>query len=101
MHIKNYYNSYTQDNIVFDNGVTPTESVYSDRLYQWNAPLHRELSLKHFQREYPRWSQESTTQIESFLSEYFAKPNLVLCKIIQEENKSNGNPLWVFQCAFK
>ena len=100
MHIK-YSNPYGQDNVVFDNGVASTESVYSDRLFQWNAPLHRELSLKHFQREYPRWSQESTTLIEAFLSDYFAKLNLVLCKIIREENKSNGNPLWVFQCAFK
>lgn len=100
MNIVNYYNPYTRDNIVFDNGMTHKESAYSDRLYQWNSKLYKELSVKHFQKDNPHWGRENILSIENFLRDYFNKPDLILCKIIYEENKSNGNPLWVFQFKF-
>lgn len=80
--------------IIIESGETDT--VYSDRLLQWDYEKHNSLCKKYFGNEGQYWSGRDPKTIEKFLQDYLEKPNLVLCKIEQLENQSNGYPYWRF-----
>jgi hypothetical protein len=72
-----YYNSPQ-----YSNGKKPTETVYSDRLFQWDTKKHDSLCQKHFGNSGQSWSSRTPEKIESFLSEYLNKP-IELCRVEQ------------------
>jgi hypothetical protein len=67
-------------------------SDYSDRLEQWDREKFYRLAEKHVKGY--RWDNAPTKQIEEFLREFHAKPNLRL--IVVMEWCSNTWPLWQF-----
>jgi hypothetical protein len=79
----------------FDNGVKSTQTVYSDRLWQWNPKKHDELCQKHFGNQGQYWGNRTPEAIQSFLSEYEGK-DISLCRAEELTNTSNGYPYWRF-----
>lgn len=80
----------------FDNGQTPTDTVYSDRLYQWDSDKHDKLCIKYFGNTWQYWGGRTVYDIELFLREYTGHKSLILCKVEELENQSNGYPYWRF-----
>ncbi len=69
-------NPYTYDGyIIYRNGKNEEadDSVWSDRLYQWDAAKHDRLSKKHFGNAGNDYSGRDAKKIEAFLSDYFDK----------------------------
>jgi hypothetical protein len=81
---------------IFDNGEKATDTVYSDRLFQWDSKKHDELCQKHFGNQGQYWSGRSPELIEAFLRDYMDDQSVVLCRIEEHENQSTGYPLWRF-----
>lgn len=79
----------------FDNGMTSEETVYSDRLRQWDGKKHDSLCKKHFGNEAQYWGGRSPESIEAFLCDYYGK-KILLCKIEELENSNDGYPYWRF-----
>ncbi len=79
----------------FDNGQKAEHTVYSDRLVQWDYKKHNDLCQKHFGNQGQYWSGRDSSKIEAFLSEYIGK-DIILCRIEELENASNGYPYWRF-----
>ena len=70
--------------------------VYSDRLYQWDNKKYKDAAIKAFNGYRGQYFNDFTpNQIQKFLSIYFNK-EVILTKVIKEENVSNGYPYWVF-----
>jgi hypothetical protein len=80
----------------FDNGQKSTDTVYSDRLMQWDFAKHDELCQKHFGNKGQIWSSREPEKIEAFLRDYTGNQNIVLCRVEELENKHNGYPYWRF-----
>lgn len=74
----------------------PNGSVYTDRLYQWDAKKHNALCRKHFGNEGQYWAERDTDQIQAFLRDYFGAPELVLCEVQEHCNQATGYPCWYF-----
>jgi len=72
------------------------DSVYSDRLSQWDYEQTKQLKLKHFGDVSDYYSHKSPKDIESFLRERLDLPNLKLIYIMEYCNQSNGYPYWRF-----
>jgi hypothetical protein len=72
-----------------------TDSVYSDRLFQWNPEKYNRLCQKHFGNQAQTFSGRKPEDIERFLSEYLGI-NLKLIVILQGCNQSSGYPFWSF-----
>ena len=89
-------NCFSYDPVAFDNGMKSTGSVWSDRMLQWDYNKHNELCQKHFGDKGQIWEGRSPDQIELFLRDYLEKPNLILCRVIEEVNSANGHPVWCF-----
>lgn len=79
---------------IFNSGLKATDTVYSDRLYQWNSKKHDMLCMKHFGNTGQYWGNRDPEKIELFLRDYCNDSSIVLCRIEEHENKSNGYPLW-------
>lgn len=83
------------DPIQFSNGMEATNTVYSDRLFQWDSKKHDEFCQKHFGNTGQYWDRREPDKIQEFLSDYLNE-KVILCKIEQHTNASNGYPLWRF-----
>lgn len=70
------------------------ESPYTDRMRRWEPELFRTLQKKHFDNEGDYWDNRSPQDIEAFLRDYYSSPELVLTKVIEHCNVSNGYPVW-------
>jgi hypothetical protein len=71
---------------------------WSDRLWQRNPERFNGLCQKHFGNTYQTFYEDRPPEkIEAFLKEYNEVSKLILLEIIQEENRSNGYPYWVFK----
>lgn len=81
---------------LFDNGQNPTSTVYSDRLLQWDYDKHNELCRKHFGNEGQYWKNRQPEKIEAFLRDWMNDQSVVLCRIEEHTNQSNGYLLWRF-----
>ena len=79
---------------IYNNGIEPNDTVYSDRLFQWDSKKYNKLCKKHFGDESQYWSNREPQKIESFLRDYIGNKKIILCRIEQQENKSTGYPLW-------
>ena len=83
----------------YDSGETGTDTIYSDRLYQWDSSKYNQLCKKHFGNEGQSFFGRETSKIQDFLSEYLGK-NIEICRIEQLENQSNGYPYWRFDFKY-
>lgn len=92
----NHPYSYDPFTIWVNLEVEPNDSVYSDRLIQWDFKKHDELCMKHFGNHGQNWSCREPQKIQEFLRDYLEKPELTLCEIIEGCNQSNGYPYWCF-----
>ena len=71
------------------------ETVYSDRLMQWNYEKFNKCCKEVWDNEGQYFSGRSATEIERFLSLYFEK-EIELTVIMQGCNVSSGYPYWIF-----
>jgi hypothetical protein len=89
-------NPYDYDGfVIWDTNTSPTDTVYSDRLFQWDAKKHDELCEKHFGNCGQYWNKREPKKIESFLSDYFDR-KIKLCRVMQYCNQATGYPCWRF-----
>ena len=72
-----------------------TNTIYTDRLLQWDYEKHNRLCRKHFGNEGQLWEKRDPKKIEAFLCDWIGK-KIVLVVDIQYVNLSNGFPLWRF-----
>lgn len=79
---------------VWRNNTKPNNSYYSDHLYSWDYEKHDELCQKHFGNQSQYWNRRNPEKIQDFLREYSGDLNLILCRVIEYCNKSNGYPVW-------
>lgn len=90
-----YFGDKSQGIVSYFTGEDSTNTVYSDRLLQWDYEKTKELKQKHFNSQSDYWSYFPADKIEAFLKEYLGK-EIKLTKITEYENKSNGYPHWRF-----
>lgn len=81
--------------VLWDNGHPARNTVYSDRLYQWDADKHNALCEKHFNSRGQYWNKRDPKTIEAFLCDYLGE-NIELCRVSEYCNPSNGYPCWRF-----
>jgi len=86
---------YVISPVEYDSGEKSTDTVYSDRLYQWDPEKYNELCKKHFGNMGQYWSNRKPKLIEAFLCDYIGKP-VTLTKVELTENVSTGYPIWIF-----
>lgn len=84
--------------VTFRNGENEeiNDTVYSDRLFQWDSQKYNKLCKKHFGNEGQYFDGRSPSIIEKFLQDYYGNKNLKLILIEQGCNVSSGYPYWVF-----
>lgn len=71
-----------------------TGTVYTDRLYQWDAKKHDRLCEKYFGDTGQYWQNREPGSIEGFLREYLGIPGLRLVLVMEYCNVSSGYPVW-------
>lgn len=73
-------------------------TIYSDRLLQWNYKRYNELSRKHFGNESQVWSDRiyNHKKIEAFLQDWCNDIELKLIFVMEYCNVSTGYPVWRF-----
>lgn len=81
---------------IFDNGQKASDTVYSDRLFQWDSEKYNRLCAKHFGNTGQLWNNRDPKKIELFLRDYCDNQSLILCRIEEHKNMSTGYPLWRF-----
>lgn len=69
------------------------DTIYTDRLLQWDWEKHNKLCRKHFGNEGQMWGNRDHKKIEAFLCDWTGK-RIVLVANIQYVNVSNGYPHW-------
>ncbi len=83
---------YNYDPILqYDNGQQASDTVYSDRLAQWDREKFDRLFKKHLDGK--GWLNGSPKAMEAFLCEYLDKP-VTLCRVEEHCNQATGYPLW-------
>ncbi len=76
-----------------------TSVVYSDRLHQFDSAKYNRYACQVFDRPLQDFTNCSPNKIEEFLQLYYSNEDLVLYRIQEECNSSNGYPVWVFDFA--
>jgi len=71
-------------------------TVWTDRLYQWDYEKYNNLCEKYFGNTSQYWNNREPEKVELFLQDYLEKPNLKLVLIMEYCNASSGYPLWRF-----
>jgi hypothetical protein len=72
-------------------------TIYSDRLWQWDHKKTNKLCEKHFGDKSQYFNQRTPEQIEAFLRDYTNNPNLKLIFIMEYCHQSSGYPIWRFE----
>jgi hypothetical protein len=72
------------------------DTIYSDRLLQWDYQKYNELSEKHFGNKSQNWYDRQPEKIEAFLRDWCEAPNLKLVLVMEYCNQSSGYPVWRF-----
>jgi len=76
------------------------DSIYTDRLLQWDYDKHNLLCEEHFGDKGQLWDKRSPKKIAAFLSGWTGK-KVVLVANIQYVNLSSGYPLWRLDYYFE
>ena len=82
--------------VQFDSRKKSNNSVYSDRLYQWDSEKYNTCCQKIWGNEGQSFYGRDAESIEKFLRLYFDNQDIVLCKIVRYENVASGYPYWHF-----
>lgn len=82
--------------VIYKKSEEYNQTVYSDRLHQWDYEKYNRLSEKHFGNQGQYWNNRDTDKIEAFLRDYYDKPELELIGIMEGCNASSGFPYWIF-----
>lgn len=86
---------YNYDPIVIYRGGGSSEStIYTDRLYGWDAAKHDRLCRTHFGDEGQYWDRREPKTIESFLRDWTGDVDLKLVAVIEYCNQATGYPVW-------
>jgi hypothetical protein len=96
-------NPYNYDGFVVWRGGSNSEAkdtIYSDRLYQWDYKKYNLLCLKHFGNKGQYWDDRDSKKIEAFLRDYTECPSLRLILVMEYCNQSTGYPCWRFDYTF-
>lgn len=72
-----------------------SNTVYSDRLYQWDYKKYNKCCREIWGNEEQYFSSRRPKDIEKFLSKYFNK-EIKLTVIMQGVNACKGYPYWIF-----
>jgi hypothetical protein len=81
----------------FEGSITGyTNTVYSDRLFQWDHEKYNRLCQKHFGDEGQVFYNRKSDKIEAFLRDYTEDESLILTLVKEQKNVSSGYPLWLF-----
>lgn len=92
-----YSHPYTYDPfLIFFNEEAkqePTDSIYTDRLLEWDWDKHNHLCQKHFSNQGQYWNDRDPKKIEAFLCDWVGK-KVTLVANIQYVNMSSGFPVW-------
>ena len=75
------------------------DTIYSDRLMQWDFKKHDQLLMKHFGDTGQYWDKRDVKLIEAFLRDWTEKPALELVMVMEYCNQSTGYPCWRFDFA--
>lgn len=75
-------------------GMKGDDTVYTDRLLQWNRKKHDNLCKKHFGDEGQDWRDRHMDKVQDFLRDWNDNPKLEVIRVMQYCNASNGYPLW-------
>lgn len=78
---------------IFNYDIKPNDSVYADRMKQWDYKLYNELSQKYFGSQGDYWDGRSAESMEKFLQEY-AKIEHVKVYSIVKTIGTNGYPYY-------
>lgn len=82
--------------VVFRNFQLESDNtVWSDRLFQWDYEKYNKLCTKHFGNESQYWYDRNPELVESFLSDYVGY-EIKLVRITESCNVSSGFPVWSF-----
>lgn len=95
----NQYGTIEQKCVQFHNcnsDFKANNTIYSDRLLQWDYARYNKLSTKHFGNESQYWYGRDADKIEAFLREWCNDNTLILIAVELEMNESNGYPIWRF-----
>lgn len=89
---------YSYDPIILftNTEVKASNTVYSDRLFQWNSDKHDKLCTEYFGNRGQVWRDRAPESIQSFLRAYIADQSIALVRIVEYCNPSNGYPCWRF-----
>ena len=71
-------------------------TIYSDRLLQWDFAKHDRLCEKHFGNKGQYWNSREPKLIEAFLRDWLVDQNLKLIFVMEYCNVSSGYPCWRF-----
>lgn len=77
--------------------------VYTDRLVSNDREKFEELSQKYFKTTSHSWEGRSPDDIQSFLRDFYDKPELELVGVMAGIHLSSGYPYWIFMfnCDFE
>ena len=73
--------------------------VYSDRLYQWDYKKYNRITNAIWDRPQQNFCGSSPKDIEKMLRLYYENDDIILYRIVEGCNPSNGFPYWVFGFA--
>lgn len=91
-----FTNPYDYDPfVIWQSKTKADDTVYSDRLWQWDHKKHDELCQKHFGNRGQYWDQRPAHQIQDFLCDYFGE-KVELCRVMEYCNVATGYPCWRF-----
>lgn len=86
---------YSYDPItIWVGGGKAEDTVYTDRLFQWDHAKHDRLCEKHFGNRGQYWSEREPSKIEAFLRDYIGDPSVTLCCVTEYCNQATGYPVW-------
>jgi len=72
------------------------DTIYSDRLMQWDFDKHDRLLMQVFGDKRQAWTQRDPKKIEEFLRLWCEDPELKLILVMEYCNQSSGYPCWRF-----
>ena len=75
--------------------INASDTVYSDRLYQWDWEKYNKCCYEIFGNTGQYFDNRKPEDIEKFLSLYFGN-EVKLCVLMQYCNKATGFPYWRF-----
>ena len=91
-----YPYSYDPFSSFYRDDATPNHTVYSDRFHLWGEEKYSAACMKAFGESSAHFNKREPEEIEAFLRHYYSDDKLILTRIVEWCNKSNGYPYYCF-----